>query len=111
MKDYIEHPDGRLVFEGMTIPTSIANRHYREFLELEKAGEARRVSAPPIDPWNEVRGTRNSLLSSSDWTQLSDNKLSKNQKAQWRSYRNQVRNVVSNFNSPEKVVWPVPPVS
>jgi len=95
----------------MSIPANNGNRHYREFIELERAGEARRVSAPPVDPWNGVKGKRNSILNSSDWTQIPDNNLSKNQKAQWRSYRNQVRNVVSNFNSPEKVVWPVPPVS
>jgi len=110
MKDYIEHPeDGTLVFEGMNIPAKNGNRHYREFLELERQGLARKVSAPPIDPWVEVRGTRNSLLSGSDWTQVSDNKLSGKQKSQWRAYRNQLREIPTTFNKAENVVWPRPP--
>ena len=111
MKDYIEHPDGTLVFEGMNIPADNGNRHYREFLELEKAGEVRRVSAPPIDPWNEVRGTRNSLLSNSDWTQVSDNKLTNKQKSEWISYRSQLREITTTFNKVENVAWPEPPAS
>lgn len=109
MKDYIEHPNGTLVFEGMIIPPDNGNRHYREFLELEKEGEARRVSAPPVDPWIEVRRIKNSLLSNSDWTQVSDNKLSGRQKSEWRAYRNQLREITTTFNKVENVVWPHPP--
>jgi hypothetical protein len=111
MKEYTEHPeDGTLVFEGMSIPADNGNRHYREFLELERQGIARKVSAPSIDPWIEVRGTRNSLLSSSDWTQVSDNKLSGRQKSEWRAYRNQLREITTTFNKAENVVWPRPPL-
>jgi len=110
MKDYIEHPeDGTLVFEGMNIPAKNGNRHYREFLGLERQGLARRVSAPPVDPWIKVRATRNGLLSNSDWTQVSDNKLSGKQKSQWRAYRNQLREITTTFNKAENVVWPHPP--
>ena len=109
MKEYIEREDGSLLGEGMCIPADNGNRHYREFLELEKAGEVRRVSAPSIDPWTVIRDTRNSLLSNSDWTQISDNKLSGRQKSEWRAYRNQLRDITTTFNKVENVVWPHPP--
>ena len=109
MKDYTEYTDGTLVFEGMNIPPDTGNRHYKEFLELERQGLARKVSAPPIDPWIKIRGKRNGLLTSSDWTQISDNKLSGKQKSQWRAYRNQLREITTTFNKAENVVWPHPP--
>ena len=109
MKDYIEHPDGTLVFEGMSIPGDNGNRHYREFLELEMQGLARRISAPPIDPWIEVRGERDGKLKESDWTQVSDNKLTNKQKSEWRAYRNQLRDITTTFNKAENVAWPEPP--
>tara|TARA_Y100000034_G_C6663753_1_gene291109 strand:- start:185 stop:520 length:336 start_codon:yes stop_codon:yes gene_type:complete len=110
MKEYIEKPDGSLLGEGMSIPADNGNRHYREFLELERQGLARKVSAPPIDPWIEVKLKRNNLLAGSDWTQLPDNNLTARQKSAWRSYRKQLRNVTSVFNKPENIVWPDPPL-
>ena len=110
-KEYIETSNGMLKFGGMIIPPDISNRHYTEFLKLEKAGEAKRVPDPNFDPWAKIRQTRNRALKGSDWTQLLDNDLSGRDRSAWGSYRKQLRNITSTFNKPENVVWPTPPSS
>jgi len=54
-------------------------------------GEA--VDAPPIpvDPQAVARRMRKYLLDSSDWTQVSDNQLTEEEKANWASYRQALR--------------------
>ena len=59
--------------------------------------------------WATVRDQRNSLLFISDWTQLADAPLSSEQKTEWLIYRQALRDVPLNFNSPEEVVWPERP--
>lgn len=58
--------------------------------------------------WNEIRSTRNLLLTDSDWTQLSDSPLSELKKEEWRLYRQSLRDITLQedvFN----IVWPVKP--
>jgi len=61
------------------------------------------------EAWNYIRDIRNKMLADSDWTQLPDNALSENEKNDWASYRNSLRNITDNFNSPQAVVWPIKP--
>jgi hypothetical protein len=56
--------------------------------------------------WDSIRAQRNSLLVSSDWTQLADSPADK---PSWATYRQSLRDVTSDFASPEEVVWPTPP--
>ena len=109
MKEYIEKQDGGLMFEGMYIPASKSNRHFREFLDLEKRGEAKRISDSTFDVWGDVKRKRNNELTASDWTQVEDNHLSARQKSAWRAYRQQLRDITETFNKPENVVWPKRP--
>ncbi len=53
-----------------------------------------------------VRQTRESLLSSCDWTQVPDAPVDK---AAWATYRQALRDITSQDGFPEDVVWPTPP--
>ena len=52
---------------------------------------------------------RNSMLDSSDWTQLPDVPLSSEQLNLWRVYRQELRDVPQQTGFPDTVVWPVKP--
>lgn len=61
----------------------------------------------------EVRYLRYVKLSSSDWTQAVDAPLSDEKKAEWRTYRQSLRDIMANLpadlDDPENVVWPTEP--
>lgn len=66
---------------------------------------------PPLGPSEEeialkVRSKRNSLLSSSDWTQLPDAPVDQ---AAWANYRQNLRNIPNQEGFPENVIWPIEP--
>ena len=59
-----------------------------------------------------LRQERTSRLASSDWTQALDCQLSGNVQAQWRAYRQALRDIPTNYASAQtlnEVGWPTPP--
>ena len=54
---------------------------------------------------------RNAKLSASDWTQLSDASLSDDKKAEWKTYRQALRDLPTHAKWPtlESGDWPTPP--
>lgn len=54
-----------------------------------------------------ARKRRNTLLSQSDWTQVSD--VSQTVKDQWSPYRQALRDLPSQAGFPETINWPVAP--
>jgi hypothetical protein len=50
---------------------------------------------------------RQSLLASSDWTQMPDVELST--KTQWATYRQELRDITDQPGYPSSIVWPTPP--
>lgn len=54
----------------------------------------------------EVRLKRNELLSSSDWTQVSDAPVNQ---AAWATYRQALRDIPQQAGFPSNVVWPEKP--
>lgn len=58
--------------------------------------------------WQSVRDQRDSKLQACDWTQLPDVPLTEEQKAEWVTYRQQLRDV-TNQPDPFNIVWPVAP--
>lgn len=60
---------------------------------------------------NGLRGARNSLLTSSDWTQMPDSPLSDQEKQQWATYRQALRDLPANTPDPLNVTWPEPPTN
>ena len=56
--------------------------------------------------WVVVQSQRDTLLSASDWTQLSDVILSN--KDQWITYRQELRDITTQ-SDPFNIIWPTPP--
>lgn len=56
-----------------------------------------------------MRFLRNRLLAESDWTQLSDVPLTEEKKAEWITYRQQLRDITSVIGFPMTVEWPQKP--
>ena len=82
------------------------------------------VIQPYLTLWAEVKGQvaepdkdveyryyRNQLLAECDWTQLGDNNLTEEQRAEWAQYREALRNVPQQAEYPEHVVWPEKPAT
>lgn len=55
------------------------------------------------------RNRRNSLLVDSDWTQAVDSPLTEAKKAEWATYRQQLRDLPANTSDPANPTWPTPP--
>jgi hypothetical protein len=58
---------------------------------------------------SKLRGQRDALLASSDWTQAADSPLSDAKKAEWATYRQQLRDLPANTSDPANPTWPTPP--
>ena len=56
--------------------------------------------------WQNVRSERDRLLTASDWTQVADAPVDS---AAWAVYRQQLRDIPQDFDSPDDVVWPAAP--
>lgn len=62
-----------------------------------------------MDAMTKLRWFRNGRLSMSDWTQLSDNKLTQEQKDAWIVYRQALRDLPDNTQDINNPVWPEEP--
>jgi len=56
--------------------------------------------------WDSIRLERDSLLAACDWTQVADAPVDG---AAWAAYRQQLRDIPQDFDSPDDVVWPEQP--
>lgn len=56
--------------------------------------------------WLVVKGQRNSLLASSDWTQMPDVEIST--KVAWATYRQELRDITTQ-SDPFNIIWPSKP--
>ena len=108
MKTYIDH-NNVIFFNDSWISKNSTNRHYQQFLEEQKNGEAELIPyTPPAPTWEEIRGQRDGLLTQSDWAIISD-ATPKPSKEAWLSYRQALRDITVTYSSPEAVVWPTKP--
>lgn len=57
----------------------------------------------------DIRHTRNRLLTYSDWTRLDDAQISQETKDAYAAYRQQLRDLPQSFENPEEIVFPDPP--
>lgn len=49
--------------------------------------------------WIEIRDKRNRLLASSDWTVMADSPLSESKQNEWKTYRQNLRDLPNNLKS------------
>lgn len=61
--------------------------------------------------WDEVCSQAKELLVESDWTQLSDNRLTEAQRTAWATYREDLRGIldIAGTCSVNDIVWPTKP--
>jgi hypothetical protein len=104
------HPtDGTYISYAEPLPTVGAGAHgeYSYYTPVDKI--------PPLsidDILNSIRIERNSLLTSSDWTQIPDNQLSPDIREAWRVYRQELRDLLEKHIDLENLPqFPVPPQS
>jgi hypothetical protein len=109
---YAELPEDNRVIErqmfhsiGPDIPT------------LDENGVPQRVyKFTPYKPgelqgrWASLRMKRDKLLSDSDITQLADYPISPQLRAQWVTYRQALRDMTSQSEDPQMIVWPTAPI-
>jgi hypothetical protein len=58
--------------------------------------------------WENIRQKRDQLLTNSDWTQMPDANLTTEEKAEWTTYRQTLRDI-TNTTNPLNVTFPNPP--
>jgi hypothetical protein len=64
-------------------------------------------------PLQELREARNALLAESDWTQMPDSALINEKLAEWKLYRQKLRDITSGLDTVDKVnsvIWPTKPI-
>jgi hypothetical protein len=64
--------------------------------------------------WRAVRLERDIKMAGCDWTQIPDNQLTETQKAEWRTYRQALRDLPATnatVTSVQDLVWPTEPGS
>jgi hypothetical protein len=62
-----------------------------------------------MNSWDNVRETRNKMLTDSDWTMLLDTNISEMEQAMWKNYRQGLRDIPQVFKDYNSVVWPTKP--
>lgn len=56
-----------------------------------------------------IRAERNGKLSACDWTVLADAPLTTTSKANWKAYRQALRDITDQATFPQSVTWPIAP--
>jgi len=59
--------------------------------------------------WDQIRSQRNGLLVETDWVAIKHQEQGSAIPAEWSNYRQALRDITSNFSTPDSVVWPVKP--
>jgi len=62
------------------------------------------------DKWNNIRSNRNGFLAQTDWTQLPDVELTVELVQAMKVYRQQLRDITTDFTNPDDVVFPENPL-
>ena len=93
------------VFDA-TIPLDEANTDYQEYLEWVAEGNTAEAAAGLT--WDDIRGKRDSILQTTDWTMTSGATVDQ---AQWAAYRQVIRDIPQTYKdkTPDDVVWPTQP--
>jgi hypothetical protein len=56
-----------------------------------------------------IRKERNKLLKDSDYIMVSDAPVDETQKQEWTTYRQALRDIPQDYDSPDEVVYPTKP--
>jgi hypothetical protein len=61
------------------------------------------------EKWGQIRDWRNHLLAMTDYRMIDDYPGTTTKKADWKKYRQALRDIPQVFKSPDDVVFPPPP--
>ena len=89
----------------LNIPFDPDNTDYQAYLEWAKTNTADPVSGLT---WDDIRGKRDTILQTTDWTMTSGATVDQ---AQWAAYRQVIRDIPQTYKdkTPDDVVWPTQP--
>lgn len=73
------------------------------------AGGVNEIFAARWPTWQEARSRRDALLAESDWTMLTDAKISVTSLAAWTKYRQYLRDIPQTYATTDLIVWPAAP--
>jgi hypothetical protein len=110
----------------MKIPNNFDGKKFAEKFSLNKSaffidaeGELICPSIPDlsaddvadclVDEWKSIRADRDRLLAACDWTQMPDAALTGDELVIWQDYRQALRNIPQDFDTPDDVVFPEAP--
>jgi len=90
-----------------TIPKDESNRMYQEYLLWVAEGNTAEAADDTLT-WDDIRSTRDGILSSTDWTMTTGASVDQ---AQWAAYRQNIRDIPQTYSgkTPDDVVWPTQP--
>ena len=103
---------------GVTLFAITANQY-----ELLKAGQTASESGGVVtvtepagwlenktnEAWEKIRKERNQLLKDSDYIMVSDAPITTEKKEEWETYRQVLRDIPQDYDSPDEVVYPDKP--
>ena len=92
----------------MSKPQKMVNGVVMDMTDEEIAEREEQQARWELD-FTSVRNERDSKLFHSDWTRLDDNGLSDEKKAEWATYRQELRDLPSKHSKVSEVVFPTPP--
>ena len=61
------------------------------------------------EAWRKIREERNQLLKDSDYIMVSDAPITTEKKEEWETYRQVLRDIPQDYDSPDEVVYPDKP--
>lgn len=103
----IKYHSGELCISGIYSALTDAEQVATSYSSSLYSYEILDVGVAPL--WATLRSQRNSLLSSSDWTQLADSPMSPTKKTAWATYRQSLRDLPANTTDPSNPTWPTAP--
>lgn len=86
------------------VPVEKDGKWYRSFTKKDMTEEQK--SSVFEEQWHKFKIERTMMLANSDWTQLSDSPVNKEE---WAIYRQTLRDLPESVDDPFKVEWPTPP--
>ncbi len=86
-------------------PFDEANTDYQEYLEWAKTNTAEAADGLT---WDDIRGKRDTILQTTDWTVIPGCTVDQ---AQWAAYRQVIRDIPQTYKdkTPDDVIWPTQP--
>ena len=86
----------------------VVNGIYYDLTEAEEAELDALVETADLD-MSMIRGQRNGMLASTDWTQIGDAALGDHTAEEWATYREELRDLPETYSRVSEVVWPNDP--